>query len=218
MPQLSKKIPKYCRRKQRNIAYVKLDGKPRFLGRYDSPESRERYDRIIALWIANGRALPLDWEAQIETMRSGQLSKSQLALSESESLTPPGTTIGEVILAYLPFALTFYKENRSYEQIAQVCRLLRTHYERWPATAFGPEQLYAIRNHWVVNGWGRKHTNDMVKRLVAVFRWAAEKSSSPGSRLQVPLQVWETLKAVRGLPKGRPLFRSTSRRLLLRKV
>ena len=176
MPRLSKKIPNYCRQKQRNLAYVKLDGKQRFLGTYDSPESREKYDRLIAHWIASGRTLPDDWEKQIEVPTPTTVAAAEVNLSGSTDLAPESTTIGEIMLAYLPFAKTFYQGNRSYEQIAQVCRFLRKHYERLPAASFGPEQIYAIRNHWVVNGWGRKHTNDMVKRLVAIFRWAAEKS------------------------------------------
>ena len=46
-----KSIPKYCLHKGSGQAYVKLNGKRRYLGVYGSTESREAYARlIIASW------------------------------------------------------------------------------------------------------------------------------------------------------------------------
>jgi hypothetical protein len=39
-------------------ARVRLNGKDVLLGRYDSPESREKYNRVTPEWLANGRQLP----------------------------------------------------------------------------------------------------------------------------------------------------------------
>ncbi len=208
MPRLSSHIPKYSRHKQRNQAFVLLDGKQRMLGSFGSSESRQKYNRLISLWMGNDRCLPTGWKQLIGeptfTKESNPNKKSSAKVIESSP--PRETTVGEVLAAYVPFAKVYYKENRTYEQVVQLCRLLRQSHERTAVTQFGPEQLQQLRNAWVISGWGRKHTNDMIKRLVALFRWAAEKSASRKARLRVPLIVWQTLKTIRGLPKGRPLF------------
>jgi hypothetical protein len=45
--------PSYRHHKARNLAVVTLDGKDHYLGKYNSPESREKYHRLISEWHAN---------------------------------------------------------------------------------------------------------------------------------------------------------------------
>src|SRR5580693_8744146 len=51
----SLRVPAYCHHKPRDLAYVRLNGKMIYLGNYGSPESRDKYDRILAEWIQAGR-------------------------------------------------------------------------------------------------------------------------------------------------------------------
>jgi hypothetical protein len=51
----SRRIPKYRHYRPKNLAVVRLNGRDHYLGRYDSPESHENYDRLIAEWLADGR-------------------------------------------------------------------------------------------------------------------------------------------------------------------
>ena len=51
------KVPTYCCHKASRQAVVHLDGQDIYLGRFGTPESRERYNRIVAEWLANGRRL-----------------------------------------------------------------------------------------------------------------------------------------------------------------
>ena len=39
-------------------AFVILDGFKKYLGRYDTQESRDNYDRLIGEWISQGNCLP----------------------------------------------------------------------------------------------------------------------------------------------------------------
>ena len=50
-----KQLPKYCRHKATNRAFVRIDGQMIYLGKYGSDNSRREYDRIIGEFIANGR-------------------------------------------------------------------------------------------------------------------------------------------------------------------
>ena len=59
MPKLTNTVvPSYRLHKQSGHAVVTLKGKHHTLGRYDSPESRNKYDRLISEWVANGRQMP----------------------------------------------------------------------------------------------------------------------------------------------------------------
>jgi len=50
-----KQLPKYCHHQPTNRAFVRIEGKMYYLGRYGSEASRQEYDRIIAEFVANGR-------------------------------------------------------------------------------------------------------------------------------------------------------------------
>jgi hypothetical protein len=50
-----KQLPKYCKHKSTNRAFVRIDGKMYYLGKYGSDASRREYDRIIAEFLAHGR-------------------------------------------------------------------------------------------------------------------------------------------------------------------
>ena len=57
MPRTTRQ-PSYRLHKARNCAVVTIDGKNRYLGPYDSPQSHELYARLIAAWRRNGKHLP----------------------------------------------------------------------------------------------------------------------------------------------------------------
>jgi hypothetical protein len=49
--------PSYRLHKARNLAVVTIDGRNHYLGPYGSPESHEKYARLIAEWRAHRRNL-----------------------------------------------------------------------------------------------------------------------------------------------------------------
>jgi len=207
MPRLSRRVPKFSVHKRSGQAFVRLNGKQIPLGAGDSIVSRREYDRVIGLWLANNRQLPEDWKVS-KARKSAKCQKPKE--SSSPSPAPMETTVTEVLLAYLPFARQYYSKpdavtgkrspTRTFEQMKQVARELQEHYGRHAVAEFGPAELVALRVRFVRElNWGRKHTNEMVKRIVAMFQFASE-------RLDVPIFVWQTLKTVKSLHKGRPLF------------
>jgi hypothetical protein len=51
------KIPSYRHQKSRDTAVVNINGRDIYLGKYKSPESRAKYDKLIQEWLASGRLL-----------------------------------------------------------------------------------------------------------------------------------------------------------------
>src|SRR5690606_38998068 len=52
------RIPSMTLHKATGQAVVRLAGKDHYLGTFGTDEARERYDRLIAEWLASGRRLP----------------------------------------------------------------------------------------------------------------------------------------------------------------
>lgn len=54
----TRRILKYRHNKTTDRAVVTLNGVDHWLGKYDSPESRQKYDRLVAERLANDRTVP----------------------------------------------------------------------------------------------------------------------------------------------------------------
>ncbi len=52
------RIPKYRHHGATGRAVVTLSGREIYLGKFSTPESREKYDRLVAEWLAAGRRAP----------------------------------------------------------------------------------------------------------------------------------------------------------------
>ena len=67
MPALAPRIPSYRHQKSRDLAVVCINGRDIYLGKFKSPESQRKYDKLIQEWLASGRVLtsetPIDEEA-----------------------------------------------------------------------------------------------------------------------------------------------------------
>jgi hypothetical protein len=122
-------IPAYTRHKPKNLAYVRLNGRCVYLGRWNSPESRQAYDRVVAEWLARDR---------------------------QEAPPPPtktdgGLTIVELIAAYWPHAERHYRkpDGRPTGEIfplREALKILRQLYGSLLAAEFGPLKLYQSPN------------------------------------------------------------------------
>jgi hypothetical protein len=84
-----KKPPSYRYHKARKCAVVTIHGKNRYLGKYGSPESYEKYARLIAKWHAT-QDMP---NVLVEEPTDGVVS------------------INAVVVKYLAFAEGYYRNN-----------------------------------------------------------------------------------------------------------
>lgn len=89
---MSIRQPKYRRHSSSNNALVCINGQRHYLGRFGSPESKERYRRLVAQY----------WAGQpIESPRR----------SKASPCDPDGVTIAEVCAAYAKHAAAYYRKD-----------------------------------------------------------------------------------------------------------
>jgi integrase len=184
MPDRSLRAPKLRHYKPKNLAVVRINGRDHYLGPYGSPESQEKYFRLVAEWLAAGR-----------TAR-----QPKAADSSAEAAAPP-LTVGELILAYWKHAEGYYRtrDGQPTQEVANIrdaLRPLRKLYSRTPAKDFDTLALEAVRQSMVSSGLARTTINARVRRIRRAFRWAASRKLVPGS-------VASDLATLEALKRGR---------------
>jgi integrase len=180
MPTKTPRIPKYRHFKPKNLAVVRIDGHDHYLGKYDSPESRERYRRLISEWLAPG---------------AGARPR------EGTTATSDSPTVNEVMLAFWRHAEKHYRRadgtpTQELENLRDALHPLRRLYGSTPAAEFGPLALRAIQQDLVRSSLCRTTVNARVNRIRRVFKWAVGLEMIPSS-------VHQALQVVPGLQKGR---------------
>ncbi len=182
MPAPKCNFPSYRHHKPTALAVVTIDGRDIYLGPYKSAESRERYDRTIAEWLSAGRRLP-------------PRRKEKTVIS-----------IAELVRDFMLYAKSQYlkhgKETSTVSQFQNALKPMLALYGRTPACEFSPRCLKAVREHMIHESKKaghplyRKTVNDRCWRIKHVFSWAvAEELMGP--------EVYQTLKPVKGIRKGR---------------
>jgi hypothetical protein len=165
MPRKSGNLPAYCLHRRSGQAVVRLCGRDHYLGPYNSTESRENYDRLLAEWLANGR--------QPTTPVTVQSA---------------GLLINEVLLKFIDHADLYYCRDgqRSTEvvNLKLALRPLKALYGDSFANAFGPLALKAVRQHMIdVQDLCRNEVNKRLGRIKRVFKWAVSEQRRSSFRL-----------------------------------
>jgi integrase len=181
-------IPAYRLHKQSGQAIVTLtDGlggrRDVLLGKYDTPESRTEYARVIGEWEAGGRRL--------------RPAEPQAA----------GISLSELMLAFLRHAERHYRREdgtptSELNEYKAALRPVRELYGTLAIADFSPLKLKAVRQKMVDADLARGVVNQRVGRIVRMFKWGVAEEL-------VPESVWKALTAVRGLEKGRSPARET---------
>src|SRR5438552_715957 len=132
-----RKVPSYRLHKSSGRAVVTLSGRDCFLGRYGTPESRQKYDRLIAEWLSQDRRTP----------------QSPAAAAATDQLT-----IVELMAKFWTHAQSFYRKadgtlSTEPNNFGQAVEPLKALYGVTPAADFGPLALKAVRHEMIRLGW-----------------------------------------------------------------
>jgi hypothetical protein len=94
--------PSYRHHRPSNQAVVTLDGRDIYLGRFNSPESRAEFDRLLAEWLANGRRLPAPVDGSDITVN--ELAEAYLRHADADYVKNGKPTVepGNIRLAIRP--------------------------------------------------------------------------------------------------------------------
>jgi len=172
-------IPKYRLHKASGQSFVQIKGRRHYLGKYGTPQSEEKYGRVIAELTANPHHAP----AVVERFVPGD-----------------PLTVVQICAAYLDFAAGYYqregKPTGSMPRVKACLRVLRRLYGATSAIEFGPMKLQAIQRHLADKGKSRRYVNHLTQAIRRIFKWAA-------SQEMIPVSVHQSLGTVSGLRKGR---------------
>jgi integrase len=173
------KEPGYCFHKPTGQAYVRLGGKPYYLGEYGSDKSKERYNRLKAEWLVNRHAPVFKPKAN------------------------SGPTIADICLAYLDFAERYYSVSNEYKNMKLACGPLSALYATLPAGEFGVMQYRGCRDWWLQEAKrSRGYINKQLKRLLRILKWGAGEG-------MIPASVFQSCQCVAPLKAGRTQARET---------
>ena len=163
--------PAYPLHKTTGQARVVIDGKHLYLGRFNSPASRERYDDLIAEW------------------RIRNVDTDRYTL-----------TVDDLALSYLEHAKQHYlKDGKETSEVCCVRNALRSLIDECGHTRareFGPRLLKSVRDRMVQARLCRSTINKNIGRIRRMFRWAVAEELVPATVLTA-LQAVQGLQAGR---------------------
>lgn len=156
MPRQKSAIPSYSFHKPSGQARVRIDGRTIYLGKFNSPESRAEYSRIVAELVF----------AAITTAQAGSPTKPLAS----------DVTVNEVLVAFWDHAQRHYRraDGTTTNELNEYCQSLRPVKELYghtPAREFGPLALD--------RGGG---SSGRRTRTTSSRRGGRARRSTPGSR------------------------------------
>jgi len=162
---------------------VYIEGNAKYLGPYNSPESKAEYRRIVGEW-------------------SNQSQTSQIAADATPIVAPRALTIAEALVQYKAHAERYY-QSRETDNLREALKPMRVKFGFMPLADFGPLQLRALRNQWIEADVGRNTINARVIRIKRFFRWAVSYELVDAGVL-ARLNSVESLMPGRGGKESRP--------------
>lgn len=173
-------VPRYRHHKGSGQAFVQVNGRRHYLGKWDTPQSKERYAAYVAELAVCPTPLPL---------------------------TTPASAITVIELAaYLDFAEGYYqklgKPTTHLPQLKAAIRAVRDLYGYTEAAKFGPLALRAIQQKMVGTGASRRYINQHVGHIKRMFKWGVSVE------LLTP-SVYQAIATIPGLKAGRTAARET---------
>ncbi len=173
-------VPKYRHYKPKNLGVVRIDGRDIYLGKFGSPDSYEKYHRLLAERYARGPV--------------GVLSSPEDG-PKSEVLT-----ITELCVGYYRHCEKYYTKNgKPTTQITIIkpaLKVLNSLYGSTLSKDFSPLGLKACRAEFISQGLSRRECNRRTRLIRQMFKWGCSEEL-------IPPHVFHGLQSVSGLQAGR---------------
>ncbi|MGA2255195.1 MAG: tyrosine-type recombinase/integrase [Thermoguttaceae bacterium] len=186
-----KRVPAYRLHKPSGQARVIINGEHLYLGIYGSPESQEKYARLLA---------------ELAVSRQNGKTSHKKANGSTRLAADPDLLICQLVRQYHEFAKGYFvrdsEPGKECVEIKMSLRPLLTLYGTEKARSFGPLALKAVRQLMVDSDLSRGVVNHRVNRVKRLFKWAVSEELVPSS-------VYEGLRTVTGLLYGRTKARET---------
>ena len=141
----SQKLPAYRRHKASGQAVVTLSGRDFYLGPWGTKLSRANYDRVVAEWLGNGRALPA-----------------------SPQSDPAAVTVQRLLAAWWTSGKIVESQRPHWRKCIGILRRL---YGTASVEQFGPVALKAFRQQLVAERLSRTTINKYVQQVRRIFRY-----------------------------------------------
>lgn len=169
-------------------ARVTFNGRDYLLGPHGTRTSKLEYDRVIAEYLASGR-------------------------SNAFGASQDSHTLAMVMAGYLAHVKSYYGTDSSSEwhRIKYALTPIKKLYASLPAAEFASSHFKAVRQHLLGQDLCRNTINARMKRIVRMMKWAASEG-------MVPASVFETLRLIPGLRKGRTTARETEAVIPVRRI
>jgi len=180
------RVPSYRFHKATGQARVTIDGHDHYLGAFGSPESRSKYNRLVASHL---RTEPVALAAPGRVHQGAaypvlRLCDEFFSWAKREYRTPAGEPTGSI------------------ENIRVAMRKLFELFADVDASEFGPLALKLYRDELASAGLARSTVNARVGIVKRAFKWATENE-------RIEPNVYHGLAAVSGLRRGRGGARET---------
>jgi len=173
-----KKLPTYRCHKASGQAITCIFGRTYYLGKFDSPESKKEFARLVAESITN----------------------------PTFGVEKSSASVAEGVLAYLKYANEYYRAGKEFVGMKDACKPLTELYATLPLSEFGIPQFRACRDWWVKRGVSRGYVNTQAKRLLRIVRWWVAESMVDQA-LHFGLKCVEPLKRGRcDCPESEPVL------------
>ncbi|MFM7243679.1 MAG: site-specific integrase [Planctomycetaceae bacterium] len=190
-------MPRICVVEPRKNARVRIGGRAYWLGPCPG-------GRITPSQVAEATRL---WHEFLQAKDRSPPPAPRATVRATPAATPPtsahhdaGCTVSQIGVRYHDHCLTYYRRpngsvTSSVHGVEMALRALFP-FADTPATAFGPKSLKLVRDSLVAAGRPRVTCNRVVNTIRRMFGWAASEELVPG-------EVWQALRSVSALQKGR---------------